>query len=851
MIQNNSLLSFMGSTVRLADSVIFEGLGTVKLTSGTLTAQPTGDGADGVAFSENLLFAMEGGSFRGSGLVTIHGSMIWSGGTISNSSFNFSPSSYVFLTGEGDKDFISGAINNAGTVIWDNGRIRGYNNAVFNNLASGYFNINCGQTYLGYVSFNYGGVFNNYGLLRKSSTQDTTRFTDGTFNNFGDLQIESGALFINSGSITTGHSGVFTVDEGSTLAFTGNTNRLADSAVFGGFGTVRLTNGTLSVQPTGDGADGVVFTEDLTFEMLGGNFSGSGLVTHYGIVNWLGGQISNSNWTVNEQAEMSIIGPEVKYISGGNITNHGSIVWNGGNIYNYSGAAFSNHQAGLFSINCDATFFNNLSGHSSGSFHNHGTMVKTDDEGSTIISGGAFTNNGLITVGSGTLFINSSTFPNYSSNSLIGGQYHIHGTLKIHNATINNLHASVVLEGLESQIVNHNNENALANLSSISADGSLILRGGRDLSTTAAIFNNSGVLDCGTGILNIVNQEFYNNANASLLMGHIDGISLQNNVGNIQGPGVKVLSSEAHYVYNGFDYQVSGSALPAIVKSLTVDNPMGLTLTSNLLCTESLVLLRGEVATGNNSLTLGTNTNDTGVLTVAEGFINGSIKRWISQDMATELLFPLGLNSHKRSIALSYSTLPDFYGTITSSFFSLDPGSDGFPLVDDGVDLLYTLPSGYWSLSAGDGLSGGVYDIELSADGFNGFSNYESLHMVTRIDNQSSWDLSGNHILSFGSNQNPIISRTGLSGLFEYGIASAEEPPPVLSPPVVLLSVVNGTVNLCWDPVPGAFSYLIYALEDPFSSGPGVVLAQISSTSYSEEAFFSKTRVLQCHFLRC
>ena len=98
---------------------------------------------------------------------------------------------------------------------------------------------------------------------------------------------------------------------------------------------------------------------------------------------------------------------------------------------------------------------------------------------------------------------------------------------------------------------------------------------------------------------------------ATLGIGSSDGITASGASGNIQ-TSTRSFSSAASYTYNGSAAQVVGNGLPATVVKLTISNPQGVTINSDLAVTSA--------ATVNGKLVLGTSTlSGTGSFTLANG----------------------------------------------------------------------------------------------------------------------------------------------------------------------------------------------------------------------------------------
>jgi hypothetical protein len=123
---------------------------------------------------------------------------------------------------------------------------------------------------------------------------------------------------------------------------------------------------------------------------------------------------------------------------------------------------------------------------------NSGT-ISVDGGNLTINQSGttpSFANSGTLSVGAGLSFtINGGAFTNFSSGTLTGGTYDLHGTFKFPGADIVTNAATVILDGTSAQIVDQTNTDALRNFVTNAAAGSLAIRNGRNLTRSASITN--------------------------------------------------------------------------------------------------------------------------------------------------------------------------------------------------------------------------------------------------------------------------------------------------------------------------------------------------------------------------
>ncbi len=262
-------------------------------------------------------------------------------------------------------------------------------------------------------------------------------------------------------------------------------------------------------------------------------------------------------------------------------------------------------------------------------------------------------------------------------------------------------------------------------------------------------------------------------AGASLeLKGYIENEFTNGINDQITVSGTKTLDPGANFIFSGAGAQVSGTQFPSAVNNLSINNSTGLTLSSGLTVGGTLNLVSGNLSTGSNTLTIGTSASSTGSVSRTSGTVIGNLQRWIAASEISDILFPMGTADHYRPMNLSYTSAPSSGGTLTAGFTASNPGSSGLPLSDSGYTVNTVSPDGYWSLSSADGLSGGTYDLDINAEGFGGVSDYSTLRVLKRADSGSAWTLDGSHVTGTGSNEVPVLHRSGLSGFSEFGVGS-------------------------------------------------------------------------------
>ncbi|NUN09690.1 MAG: T9SS type A sorting domain-containing protein [Ignavibacteriaceae bacterium] len=253
-------------------------------------------------------------------------------------------------------------------------------------------------------------------------------------------------------------------------------------------------------------------------------------------------------------------------------------------------------------------------------------------------------------------------------------------------------------------------------------------------------------------------------------------------------------------------YGNTQQSITGAFNDLTLDNPEGVLLTGNS-SVINLTLTNGIINTGEYTLTVGTGTNNTGTVTKTSGYVIGKIKRWVNNVTAENILFPVGTSSYYRPANISFTGAPLNGGTILVQFTNLNPGTNGLPLEDNGVTIENIARDGYWGIITDDGLNGGTYDIDLTAAGFGGISDYSTLRILKR-NTGGNWGASGVHSACTGSNSVPVLHRTGLTSFSEFGVGGAGDNPLPVEISSFSNSVQNRNVILKWQTQTEVNSYM-------------------------------------------
>jgi hypothetical protein len=287
----------------------------------------------------------------------------------------------------------------------------------------------------------------------------------------------------------------------------------------------------------------------------------------------------------------------------------------------------------------------------------------------------------------------------------------------------------------------------------------------------------------------------------TLLMSSGTAVGTLNVAGNFShtaGTITETGTGSGNIVFNGIGNQTyTGGGTLSNTINFTLNNAAGLTLNSSVSFPAALTLTIGNITTGSNVLTLGTDISNRGSLTRTSGTIIGNFKRWFATSTISNVLFPIGTMSKYRPANISFTSAIAVAGSLTAAFIPVDPGSAGLPLNDGGTSIVNVGAEGYWSINSGDGLSGGIYSLDLTADGFNGVTNVSTLRLIKRA-TDGNWILQGSNSPGTGTTSTPVVHRTGMSGFSEFGVGGANDNPLPVELSSFSAIIKNGEVILKW-----------------------------------------------------
>lgn len=296
-------------------------------------------------------------------------------------------------------------------------------------------------------------------------------------------------------------------------------------------------------------------------------------------------------------------------------------------------------------------------------------------------------------------------------------------------------------------------------------------------------FNVYGSLICdtfkvrGTGTFELFNY-------ASLHIASDSGITRASSLqGNIV-TATRRFNTGAKYIYYGRNHQSTGNGLPNVVRVLKTNMASGtskLVFNRSITVTDTLALLSGILRNDTQNIILGTSPTSIGVLVHSNGYIDGVFSRYFAAATNSGMsgYFPIGFGSFFRPAKIEYNIAPSVGGLVKSRFIQEDPGDAGLPLIETGVSLMNANNSGFWKMEVVNGnFSAGEYTATIYPNDFADIIDAYLLHLITRP-NSGLWALDGTHVPSYGTISSPVVMRSGMTKIQEFGLAGSDNLTPL------------------------------------------------------------------------
>jgi hypothetical protein len=251
-------------------------------------------------------------------------------------------------------------------------------------------------------------------------------------------------------------------------------------------------------------------------------------------------------------------------------------------------------------------------------------------------------------------------------------------------------------------------------------------------------------------------------------------------------PGRNLLNVADKLVFNsGTNVTVNEVANQTVsvieVTNNTVVN-MNASSAANLGASDSLVLTSGRVNNSAN-VTLSSGSTTTNANVTGSGKVSGALMYWVN-NTAASYTYPLVQGNLNRTVMADVIVPPATRGTVTAQFIPGLPGNSGLPFNDGSINVNRIAETGYWRLTAGNGITpapGTYYNLSLQADSFAGVVTLSTLTIARRADVSSPWDTAGTYVAATGTNASPIANRTFVRVFGDFTLAgdSLSNPLPV------------------------------------------------------------------------
>ncbi len=492
--------------------------------------------------------------------------------------------------------------------------------------------------------------------------------TTGNWGTLATWQMFNGTTWVAPASVPSSASGVITIRSGHIVSIV--TSRTADQIVIDPGGQITITApGTLTIAD-GDGTDLIVNGTVITIGTIIRNgtisFESGSIYRHQKN----DGTIPTATWNANSTCLITGI---TSSLPSGMGQAFGHLTWD------CAGQTTANKLGAIFTLNGNFTLLSTgtsedgklrLAAGTTDILGNYsqsgGRIILANEPAGTINVGGNFSLTG------GTLTITDNAA---STLNVAGNFTHTTGSTITEIGTSGN----IVFNG--SGIQNYT--------------------GSGTISETINFTVNSGAkLHLGTNLFgNGSSGTFTLSSGGTLGIGHADGISTTNGVGNVRVNGTKSYSVGANYIYNGTSAQVTGNGLPttAITGNLTILNTAGVTLSASVTVNGTLNLTSGLLTLGSNNLTLGSSSTISGTPSATAMVVptgSGELRKTFTAPGS--FTFPVGDNT----VTTEYSpvTLNFTSGSFSSAYAGVKLANSKHP---NNTSVTHYI-NRYWTVSSSE-----------------------------------------------------------------------------------------------------------------------------------------------------
>ena len=337
-----------------------------------------------------------------------------------------------------------------------------------------------------------------------------------------------------------------------------------------------------------------------------------------------------------------------------------------------------------------------------------------------------------------------------------------------------------------------------------SSFASTVVFGGNNLNITSAGMNFYNVISTGNTVTLANNLTVQHDL--TITGGHIAPNANTINIGGNWNDFGTAGFAEATSIVN-----FNGTALQTVVSpggedftNLSLNNSgAGIQLNTNVTIATGFTMTQGNVNLNGNNLILGLSVANNGTLVHTGGTLTGtgSFKRWIKPAVIANGsvlgLFPMGTATNYRPFYVAApATAPTLGGSITVAYVDATTNTS-VPTYLDGATTIKVRKDLHWTVTTGNGLAGGIYNLDAQGTGFGLIGAVSDLRLTLINSGIGTPGVNG------GTTLNPQVNRTSLSlanlsnSFFIGSINSVSSPLPIslISFTAVL---TNDEVKLNW-----------------------------------------------------
>jgi hypothetical protein len=259
---------------------------------------------------------------------------------------------------------------------------------------------------------------------------------------------------------------------------------------------------------------------------------------------------------------------------------------------------------------------------------------------------------------------------------------------------------------------------------------------------------------------------------------------------------------------NGYLPNVHIPSSVSQLSNLTINNSNITSADGNIRVRNLYTQSNGFLNLGVNILEIGQSAIITGDIVRTGGAVRGAIKRWFANTTTSDKIFPLdnGFGAYSQA-KISFTGAPSTGGSLTAIFHN--SGSGLLPIGPNGtnryivaselhINIVNIAPQ-YWSILSGDGLTGGIYNLDLTGDAIPNVLDLRYVTLIKRINSVNPWAwLNTNYSATTGSNLNPVLHIKSGTSFSDFGVGGNTDNLLPIELASFTSSVIENDVTLNW-----------------------------------------------------